>query len=470
MGTIALLSKDEAETVEQTVEQADKKKHLSTTEIQLLQNAHQFNFTKAIELLEKSGKDNLPLGFAHAPTKEAVRFRSMVSLGFAPADIDSCHKVSEDLVELHVNFMGLYGPASPLPTYFTEAVIAEEVEIEAQGHAPCYFLSTNDDVVNYQRQQINITELEKQAPEKRRQILAGELKVTIVDNKQIKALKRGKGLSLILRDKGKEALEQFNAGERVLQIAEQGLGSQRDFLDIFNHRLISLYYRSTKKYQPYRDYQAGGNDVFSEQIYALMGAPDAKQREKSALQWPRLLHFSGLLSIKQATKERIIKVLSGYFGLKQVDVEEAVLRLVDIPPDQRCVLGQSNAALGEDFMLGAQVPDRCGKFRVVLQQLDLHTFNDFLPAPANANGEALSGKHYQAMNELLQFIKPPELLCDIELVLSGGAVPRLSLSSDSSCRLGWSTWLGDTHGASQSVVVDLSIVNHKSSSINSQTR
>ncbi|MFT4928255.1 MAG: type VI secretion system ImpH/TssG family protein [Phenylobacterium sp.] len=448
LGTIELVIKDQGK--DQDKAEKEEKVRLSTTEIQLLQASHQFNFTKAIELLEKSGKDNLPVGFAHPPAKEAVRFRSVVSLGFAAADIDSCHKVSEGLVELSVNFMGLYGPTSPLPAYFTEAVIAEEVEIDAQGDAQSYFLATSDDVLNYQRQQIDFTELEQQAAQKRRQILDGELTVTILDHKQIKGLKRGKSLSLILKENGE--LEQFKAGQRVLQFCERGPGRQRDFLDIFNHRLISLFYRSTKKYQPYRDYQSGGNDAFSEQIYALMGAPDAKQRQQSALQWPRLLHFAGLLSMKQAAKERIIKVLSGYFGLKQVDVEEGVLRMVDIPPDQLCVLGRDNVALGEDFMLGAQVPDRCGKFRVALQQLDLDTFNDFLPAPANGGG--ISGQHYQAMNELLQFIKPPELLCDIELALSPEAVPGFSLSSDSKCRLGWSTWLGDTHGQSQSVVVD----------------
>jgi type VI secretion system protein ImpH len=238
----------------------------------------------------------------------------------------------------------------------------------------------------------------------------------------------------------------------VLQVIEKGPGRQRDLLDIFNHRLISLYYRSTKKYQPYRDYQSGGNDAFSEQIYALMGAPSAEQREKSVLQWPRLLHFAGLLSMKQATKERIIKILSGYFGLKAVDVEEGVLRMVDIPDDQLCALGSKNVALGEDFMLGNQVPDRCGKFRVLLQQLDLDSFNDFLPAPASGDGQA--GRYYQAINELLQFIKPPQLLCDVELELRADAVPEFSLSEDAPCRLGWSTWLGDTGDQSPSVVVD----------------
>jgi hypothetical protein len=100
--------------------------------------------------------------------------------------------------------MGLYGPASPLPTYFTEAVIAEDVEIEAQEDVKCYFLSTKSDVLDYQRQQIDITKLVQQAPEKRRQILAGQLKVTIVDNKQMKALKRGKSLKLILSKKIKK--------------------------------------------------------------------------------------------------------------------------------------------------------------------------------------------------------------------------------------------------------------------------
>ncbi len=415
---------------------------LDVLESELLKFARRFQFTQATQLLEKNSA--APVGFVHPPSTEAIRFRAVPSLGFASADIDSCHKVAENLIELHVNFMGLYGPASPLPAYFTEAVIEEGVKIAGED-ARHYFLSNNVDIREYQSQRINVTRLEEAAGETRRQIRAGRLEVTHLDDQQMQALKSGQSLSQILPE---QQFEQFSDRTRVLEVAETAASRQRDFLDIFNHRLISLYYRSTKKYQPYRDYQRGGNDAFSEQVYALMGAPDAERRAKSVLQWPRLLHFAGLLSMKQASKERIIKVLSGYFGLQQVDVEEGVLRLVDIPDDQLCSLGRQNMILGDDFILGSHVLDRSGKFRVLLQQLDLATFNRFLPVSIG------SGEHYQALNQLLQFIKPAELLCDVELELRGDAVPGFSLSADSPCRLGWSTWLGDTHGQSQTVVVD----------------
>ena len=55
-----------------------------------------------------------------------IRYRALASLGFPASDIASCHwleEVNKEFVELTVSFMGLYGPASPLPAYYTERVL-----------------------------------------------------------------------------------------------------------------------------------------------------------------------------------------------------------------------------------------------------------------------------------------------------------------------------------------------------------
>lgn len=425
----------------------------SALETKLLESPRNFSFVKATEMLQQTAPANGAVGFANAPADEVVRFRAVPSLGFPSADIDSCHKVNKDVVELHVNFMGLYGPSSPLPAYFTEAIIEEDVNCANQD-ARFYFLSNKAQIRDYQSQRIDVTRFENQASQTRKAIKAGTLDVVRLNDDQMIALKDGGELDVIINS---DNLALFNARQLVIEVSEKAASRQRDFLDLFNHRLVSLFYRAAKKYQPYRDYESGGVDAFSEKVYALMGAPDAEQRERSALQWPRLLHFAGLLSMKHATKERIIKVLSGYFGLSDVRVKEGVFRWVDIPQDQQCALGRNNVVLGDSFMLGSKVADRCGKFRVMLGQLDLETFNQFLPACValgEADSENQPGKHYYAINELLQFIKPSELLCDVELELRADKVPKFELNSDSPCRLGWSTWLGENDGQSPSVIVN----------------
>lgn len=55
-----------------------------------------------------------------------VRYRAMPSLAFPAADIDHCelHPAGyQQFLDVTVTFMGLFGPASPLPAFYTERVI-----------------------------------------------------------------------------------------------------------------------------------------------------------------------------------------------------------------------------------------------------------------------------------------------------------------------------------------------------------
>ena len=55
-----------------------------------------------------------------------LRFRALPSLAFPPSDVDRCDVVNvsdREFLEIYVSFMGLFGPASPLPVYYTERVI-----------------------------------------------------------------------------------------------------------------------------------------------------------------------------------------------------------------------------------------------------------------------------------------------------------------------------------------------------------
>ena len=55
-----------------------------------------------------------------------VRYRAMPSLAFPPADVDHCAFIQDgrqQFLEVTVTFLGLFGPASPLPAFYTERII-----------------------------------------------------------------------------------------------------------------------------------------------------------------------------------------------------------------------------------------------------------------------------------------------------------------------------------------------------------
>ena len=91
---------------------------------QLFEKSSQFSFIQAIRLLElgsKNKKDDL---------KTKIRVHPRLSLDFPNSDIVDI-KQEDDIVKLTVTFMGLYGESSPLPTFYTESLLDEELEDES---------------------------------------------------------------------------------------------------------------------------------------------------------------------------------------------------------------------------------------------------------------------------------------------------------------------------------------------------
>jgi type VI secretion system protein ImpH len=91
---------------------------------QLFEQSSKFSFVQAIRLLElgsKNKKDDL---------ETKIRVHPRLSLDFPNSDIVDI-KQKDDIVKLTVTFMGLYGESSPLPTFYTESLLDEELEDES---------------------------------------------------------------------------------------------------------------------------------------------------------------------------------------------------------------------------------------------------------------------------------------------------------------------------------------------------
>ncbi|MFT6916473.1 MAG: type VI secretion system ImpH/TssG family protein [Motiliproteus sp.] len=411
---------------------------------QLQQHAREFNFFKAVHLLETQHRDKLAVGFQGPVAQEVVRFRGHPSLGFPSSDIHQIQANALGQLELETNFAGLYGPSSPMPVHVTESIIVEQNSIESEDLAE-YFLCLEHQVRALRDQRLNITQLVAQASGIKKQIQAGTLHARRLSDAELEELRTGDGLAAILSDAEREA---FRAQKLALHIYERPSARQRDFLDLFNHRLISLFYRCWKKYHPEFQYQAGATDDFSRWLFALMGAPDAQARQASALCWPRLLGYLGLLSMQARSANTLTAVVSGYFEGIPVEVEEHVPRWAYIPDAQRCRLGLGCSVLGDTVSLGARVRDRSGKFLVRLGPLSKSAFVRFLP----------TGEDHAALRELVIFLMPQQLLFDIELRLAAEAESQPDLSSSFALQagggqLGWSTWLSVNNASERSLIL-----------------
>ncbi|OUM08725.1 type VI secretion protein [Pseudomonas syringae] len=220
--------------------------------------------------------------------------------------------------------------------------------------------------------------------------------------------------------------------------AEQALGERekpnatRDFLDIFNHRLQKLMWPVWRKYRYHAMFASGATDPFSEQLFALIGLHGERIRNTTELNWKRLLPYLGLLSLRAHSAALIESVLRYYFKHAPLFIEQCVERSVEIGQSHVNRLGIASSRLGRDAVLGKRVPDRGGKFRIHIKQLNWDRFHEFLPI----------GQGHVPLGALVQFTLRDPLDYDVCLELLSEDIRDICIGQANTCRLGWTSWLG----------------------------
>lgn len=202
-----------------------------------------------------------------------------------------------------------------------------------------------------------------------------------------------------------------------------------DFLDLFNHRVLSLFWRAWLKYRyPYR-WQPGAGDEVSNQLLSFIGLGDPQTRQRTGLPASRLLRYLGLLALRTRPPVGLEILLSDHFGVA-VQVQERVFRWVAIPPEGHNRIGVANTQLGTDLSIGERVPDRAGKIRVSLGPLHFDEYLGFLPGTGRFR--ELCALIHLWIGERFEF--------DVELVVRREEVPEMVMGEASVTRLGWTSW------------------------------
>ncbi|HEV2734986.1 MAG TPA: type VI secretion system baseplate subunit TssG [Longimicrobiaceae bacterium] len=220
--------------------------------------------------------------------------------------------------------------------------------------------------------------------------------------------------------------------ELVLERTARGDTALRDFLDIFNHRLVSLMYRVRKKHRVGLATVPPEDTGLAEHLYALMGLGTPGLRGRLGVDDRSLLAYAGLLAQRPRSAVALRQMLSDHFGVA-VDVEQLRGRWLALDEDQRTRIGRlgENHELGGGATLGGRVWDQQGTFELRVGPLSLEAFRDFLP-PGTAFGP---------LCELARFHAGTELDFSVRLVLRAAEVPASRLGDAGGTRLGWTSWL-----------------------------
>ncbi len=205
----------------------------------------------------------------------------------------------------------------------------------------------------------------------------------------------------------------------------------RDFLDIFNHRLISLFYRAWLKYRFDRSFALAGRDAIVGYLRWLIGCPP--HYDEAALGVPplRMVRYAGVLTQHPRSAGTLEGVLSDYWSGMTARVRQCEGRWVTLDVQDLNEIGVRNCTLGEDLTVGEEVYDCSGAFGVTLGPVDWRTYLDFLP-------EEASFRQTCALTRLY-CIDP--LSFDVEVVISPREIPEMVLSSgDDAGRLARTAW------------------------------
>ncbi|HEY1338055.1 MAG TPA: type VI secretion system baseplate subunit TssG [Bryobacteraceae bacterium] len=204
----------------------------------------------------------------------------------------------------------------------------------------------------------------------------------------------------------------------------------RDFLDIFNHRMISLFYGAWEKYRFEIPYERGEKDRFSHHVLGLLGLGTPGLQERQDVSDDSLLFYSGLLSAHARSTTGLRQLLMDFFGVP-VEVDQFVGAWYPVELDAQCSVGSAETAseqVGFGAMVGDEVWDQQSRVRIRLGPLTLEQYRDFLPG----------GEAYRYLKALTKFYAGDEFDMEAQLVLKRRETPDCGL--DGEVQLGWTSW------------------------------
>ena len=209
-----------------------------------------------------------------------------------------------------------------------------------------------------------------------------------------------------------------------------------DFLDIFNHRIISLFYRAWEKYHFAVRYEHGEKDRLSEHLGDLIGLGSAglQKRLEPDLIDESLIYYTGLLAQRPHSAVALEQILKDYFEVP-VAIEQFAGTWYRLEKKSQTRLDETNGpyeTLGFGAVVGDEVWDQQSLVRIRLGPLSLDEYLDFLP----------TGTAYKALRSLVRFYSGDELDHEVQLVLKRDETPPCVLGEEGkgAPQLGWVTW------------------------------
>ena len=202
------------------------------------------------------------------------------------------------------------------------------------------------------------------------------------------------------------------------------------FLDMFQHRMISLLYRAWSSAQPAVSLDRPGDDRFAAYVGALIGIGMPSLRDRDAVPDFAKLHYAGRLAPHAAGAAGLEAILGDFLQVP-VEVQQFVGHWMRLPADGmfRLRSGPAAGTLGHDTVLGKQVWNAQHKFRLLIGPLDMEQARQLMPDAPGMRRVTAWVRQYVGLTQDW----------DVRLIIKKQSLPGLKLGK--TAQLGWSSWL-----------------------------
>ncbi|OYP35790.1 type VI secretion system baseplate subunit TssG [Rhodopirellula sp. MGV] len=201
------------------------------------------------------------------------------------------------------------------------------------------------------------------------------------------------------------------------------------FLDVFHHRMLSLFYRAHADAQPTAHFDRPESDRFSVFVGSLMGLgmPSLHNRDD----FPDLakLFYAGRFGCQTKSPEALADMIGDFFNLP-CEIKEFVGEWTAIPDHYQFQLGAHDDAsmLGVATTVGPSVWNCQQSFRVQLGPVNWQEFVNMLPG----------GRSLDRLSALVKNFIGEELAWDLRLILHKDETPSWQLGQ---AQLGETIWM-----------------------------
>ena len=211
-------------------------------------------------------------------------------------------------------------------------------------------------------------------------------------------------------------------GERINshQLVEKHDGAA-EFLDIFSHRMVALFYQAWRKHRPELP---GARDRLKSLLLSLGGGQTQPVPDRVAA------HYAAAFAHRPVSAAMVENVLNDYFRVP-IRVVPHAGRWHALEPHLQSALGTRNCLLSAGAVLGASMWRRDLVVVIRLGPLDKRRYDDFLKDSAGA----------AALKNMLAMFETPTLRYEVQLVLRAADVQGITLSGSDGARLGIDAFL-----------------------------